>query len=108
MLAPEKSPVHQLVAPWWVEGFSTRFTARHATERRLALAIATLEEQRLKIAAGIPWNPFADARCLWAADSINRLENPYHRTNADLTARAAWHFESPLAPCGKDRAAGPP
>ena len=106
MIQSEKSPVYQLVSGWWECLPPSPFTARHATERRLALAIAILEEQRFKIAAKIPWNPFADARCLWAAAHISYLEDPRSRPDPNLHARAAWIFNPPLALCGKDHAAG--
>ncbi len=101
MLAPESSPVHQLVAIWWREKELPRYKDVPARRRELLEAVV----REFELLDG--WYDFtSDVRAIWASHWLNRAENRTARIHPDTTARAAWFFDSPLTPCGKDLAAG--
>jgi hypothetical protein len=97
--------VHQLVFQWWKARDWPRLKEVHALRKQLWQT--ALAEFDARAAAGASYDPTADVRILWAAQYLNRAENRSFRIHPDITARAAFHFDLPLAPCGKDLAAGP-
>lgn len=104
MLSPESSPVHQLVASWWQAKDWPRF--HEIPDLRVKLTETALAELRLKSALNVRWEPFLDARLLWAAEWLQKAERRSYQIDPDIHARASWHFDSPFAPSGKDLAAG--
>lgn len=101
----ETGPVQQLVSPWWHAANRPRLL--HLPALREALAVAALQELRQRAALGRSYDPFSDARLMWASQYLNHLENPRFRIERDVTARAAFALDAPTTPCGKDLAAGP-
>lgn len=102
MLAPESSPVHQLVHPWWTG--KVHIPAKDVPAMRMTLLHTCSQE----LALNPSWCPFSDARTQWAAQFLNRAEGSRLFTiNPHVQARAAAVFDG-LFPtsCGKDRAAG--
>lgn len=101
MSSPESSPVHQLVACWWREGELPRH--KEVTSRRRELLLAAMAEFEWKQGH---YDITSDARVIWASHWLNRAENRAFRIDPNIRARAAFEFDMPLTPCGKDRAVG--
>jgi len=101
MLAPDISPIHQLVAPWWKAKSTVCFHGIHAL--RTHLWETAVAEMHANAAAGRVYDPAADSRFLWASAMLNRAEG--HPIDPDLAARAAYVFDPPIRSCGRDLAA---
>ena len=99
-------PVHALVFSWWHLGITPKAPQVPALRHQLLQSILT--HHREQIAQGISYDPFNDSRVLWAAHYLDKIENPFLRSDPDITARAAFSLRIPIdhTPCGKDLAAG--
>ncbi len=96
--------MHELVSQWWAARL--RPNACFVPAMRMELTEAVIAELRIKISLNRSYDPFSDARVLWGAQYLHRVENSGFHINPDIKAQAAWLFNPPLALCGKDRAAG--
>ena len=103
MLPPEASPLHQLVAPWWQNQTTVRPHGIPAL--RIHLWAAAVREMRANTAAGRVYDPGADSRFAWASQFLNRAAGYCQTIDPNITARAAYVFDPPRTPCGRDRAA---
>ncbi len=102
MLPPEASPIHQLVAPWWQTKTATPYQIPALRDN---LWEAALREIRANAATGHIYDPNADSRFAWASQFLNRAAGYCQSIDPDITARAAYVFDPPRTPCGRDRAA---
>jgi hypothetical protein len=64
-----------------------------------------LREIRANAASGHIYDPIADSRFAWASQFLNRAAGYCPTIDPDITARAAYIFNPPITPCGRDRAA---
>jgi hypothetical protein len=102
MLAPESSPIHQLVAPWWLT--TTRPRLWKIPALRESLWEAALGEIRANAALGRVYDPGSDSRFTWASQFLNRAAGDRLTIDPDTTARCAYCFDPPLTASHADLA----
>jgi hypothetical protein len=108
IIQDDDDPVRSLVLSWWNQ--STPPAAYQIPDLRHQLLQAILTHHRQCTASRISYDPFTDNRVLWAAHFLDKIENPFLRSDPHLKARASFALRIPIdeeiTPCGKDLAAG--
>ena len=105
MVLCQQSPVYQLVRAWW----NKRRVLPPVSElpaMRESLWEAALREVRQCASEGRVYDPASDSRIAWAAEFIARAAGITRHIDPDIAARAAYVFDPPRIPSGKELAAG--
>ena len=105
MVLCQQSPVYQLVCAWWQK----RRVLPPVSElpaMRESLWDAVLSEVRQRAHEGRIYDPVSDSRIAWAAEFLACAAGFTRHIDPDIQARAAYVFDPPRIPSGKELAAG--
>jgi hypothetical protein len=105
MLAPEKSPLHCLIFPWW-QARQTPPPLRSAQSLREALFTAALQEIFAHHRAGQAYCPTLDHRFKWAVQLLETTEGTRRHPDPDIEFSASLLLDPTPLLSRKDFAAG--